>query len=298
MKSSGAEERVALPARLIFILLVLSLFFHLAGESRAFAGEEEELYLKGNTYCMQSQWDKAIENFRNLLSRYPDTKYADARFWIGYCQVERGEYTEAIDTFKSFQKKYPRDSYSAQALYKIAEVYEKYLNDYEKAIAAYNQVEKQFPESSVAQQARFNNAYIQEFANQNFPAAQSKYREVEKTSQSRRDVYPGYGEKAQQRIAFINKHSDYDYKPLKLYTQSLNLEEHGKLDKAIEGYTSMISKYPRCTLADDAAYRIIKCWEGKGVVAKVADECRKFLAGYPDSEFVPQVRVLLKKYGG
>jgi tol-pal system protein YbgF len=295
MRSINSEGRIP---RVVVILLLVALLALSMGLGKVFAGEEEELYLKGNTFCMQSQWDRAIENFRNLVSRYPDTKYADARFWIGYCQVERGEYTEAVETFKSFVQKYPRDNYAAQALYKIGEVYEKYLNDYDKAVSAYNQVERQFPESSVAQQARFNNAYIQEFANQNFSVAQSKYKEVEKTSQSRKDVYPGYGEKAQQRIAFINQHSDNGYKPLRLYTQSLNLEEHGKPDKAIEGYGSLISKYPRCSLADDSAYRMIKCWESKGVVAKVAEECRKFLASYPDSDFVPQVRLLLKRYGG
>lgn len=263
----------------------------------AYAGEEENLYSQGSSYCMQNQWDRAIESFNALLKKYPSTQFVDSHFWIAYCHAEKGNYEVAIARFRNFAQKYPRNGYAPQALYKVGEINEKYLNDYEKAILAYKDVQKKFPESPVAVQSAMNNAFIREFTNKDFPGAINEYKAMMAKLDSRPDVYSGYREMAAQRIAFITQNSDNGYNPLKIYTQSSNYEEQGKLDKAIEGYAGLILKYPQSNIADNAQFRLIKCWERKSVVPRMKEEARKFLASYPGSEFAPQVKLLIQKYG-
>ncbi|MHC9538829.1 MAG: tol-pal system YbgF family protein [Vulcanimicrobiota bacterium] len=263
----------------------------------AYAGEEENLYFQGNSYLLQNQWDRAIESFNTLLKKYPSTKHVDSSFWIAYCHAEKGNYEVAIARFRDFVQKYPRNGYAAQALYKVGEINEKYLNDYEKAILAYKDVQKKFPESPEAYKSTMNTAFIREFKEKDFPGAISDYKQMMVQSDSRPDAYSGYREMAAQRIAFITQNSDNGYKPLRIYTQSSNYEEQGKLDKAIEGYANLILKYPQSNIADNAQFRLIKCWERKSVVPRMKEEVRKFLASYPGSEFAPQVKLLLQKYG-
>gem|GEM_PF-1927658 len=279
----------------ISILVLTVCVIMLSGAAQA--GEEQDLYSQGSTYCIQNQWDRAIESFTALLKKYPSTQYEDSSFWLAYCYAEKGNYEVAIERFKAFVQKYPRNGYAAQALYKVGEINEKYLNDYEKAILAYKEVQKRFPESPAAFQSMMNKAIINEVIQQDFQSAKIAYQEVMGQSRSRKDVSPVYKEMAAQRIAFITQNSDNGYKPLKIYTQSSNYEEQGKLDKAIEGYAGLILKYPQSNIADNAQFRLIKCWERKAVVPRMREEARKFLASYPGSEFAPQVKLLLQKYG-
>jgi len=291
MKNRGEYTvRTAVSALLALAVCILLL------SGAAYAGEEENLYSQGSSYCMQNQWDRAIESFNTLLKKYPSTKFVDSHFWIAYCQAEKGSYEVAIGRFRDFAQKHPRNGYAAQALYKVGEINEKYLNDYEKAILAYKDVQKKFPESRESVQSAMNNAFIKEFKEKNFQEAINGYKQIVQ-SYSRPDVYSGYREMAAQRIAFITQNSDNGYKPLKIYTQSSNYEEQGKLDKAIEGYANLILKYPQSSLADNAQFRLIKCWERKSVVPRMKEEARKFLASYPGSEFAPQVKLLFQKYG-
>jgi len=292
MKSTG--ENAFRTGALALVVLAVCMVI-LSGAAQA--GEEEDLYSQGSSYCMQNQWDRAIDSFTTLLRKYPSTQFVDASFWIAYCQAEKGNYLVAINSFKAFVQKYPSNGYAAQALYKVGEIYEKYLNDYDKAILAYKDVQKRFPESQVAVQSMMNNAFLNEIYQQDFKSAKSAYEKVMGQTRSRQDVYPGYREMAAQRIAFITQNSDNGYKPLKIYTQAFNFEEQGKLDKAIEGYSGLILKYPQANIADNAQFRLIKLWERKSVIPRMKEEAKKFLASYPGSEFAPQVKTLMQKYG-
>ena len=286
----GSASKVLLP-----VLALLSVVMLI--QAPAFGAEEESLYIQGNSAIMQCQWDRAIEDFSELLRKYPGTRFVDASFWIGYSLNEKGDYMQAIEKFKSFAVKYPQNSYSSQALYKIGEIYEKNLSDYKKAIEAYNEVERKFPASQAAVQSIVNRSNINESLGNNFGQAQDGYGKVIRMVTERKDIYQGYKDMAQQRITFITANSDFGCKPLKIYNQAMAFEEHNRMEKAYECYTSLIATYPKSTLADNASFRIIKYWEKKGVIPKLREEGKKFLSVYPQSEFAPQVRAIMQKYG-
>jgi TolA-binding protein len=280
---------------LLLVLALLSMVMLI--RAPAFAAEEESLYIQGNASIMQCQWDKAIEDFSELLRKYPGTRFVDASFWIGYCLNEKGNYMQAIEKFRSFATKYPQNSYSSQALYKIGEIYEKNLSDYNKAIDAYNVVERKFPASQAAVQSIVNRSNLTESLGNNFGQAQDGYGKVIRMVTERKDIYQGYKDMAQQRVTFITANSDFGYKPLKIYNQAMAFEEHNRMEKAYECYIALIGTYPKSTLADNSSFRIVKYWEKKGLIPKVKEEGKKFLSTYPQSEFAPQVRAILQKYG-
>lgn len=275
--------------------VVLICFIMLTGF--VLADEEGDLYLQGSLYCQQLQYDKAIDVFQKLVGKYPSTRFLDSYFWIGYCQQQSGNYQQAIQTYRMFASRYPQSGYAAEALYKIGEIYEKNLNDYDKAIVAYSEVGKSFPRSQVEVKSLVRTANIQELVKKDFLGAKQSYQRVNELVSDNKNVYSGYKEKSRERIAFIQENSDNGYQPLKLYTQSLAFEEQGNIEKALEGYNSILKKYPKSALVDDASFRIIKCWEKKGVIPKVKEEGRNFIKSYPGSEYAPQVQTIIQKYG-
>lgn len=279
----------------ILCCAVLIWFIQFAGS--AWAAEDKELFDKGSTYSLRGQWDKAIDCYRRLVSQYPTSRHAEeAQFWIGFCQQQSGDYSPAIQTFRTFAARYPTSSYAPQALYRMGEIYENNLNEYDKAIVVYGAVGSQYPASPEAAPSLNRKATIEEQVQNNFKGARQTYQRVLSMAESKKDMYPEYEISARDRIAFIQENSDNGYKPLKIYTRALSLEESGAIDKAIEGYCSIVKKYPKSSLVDDASFRMIKCWERKGVITKVREEGWHFLSAFPTSKYAPQVRLLLQIY--
>ena len=283
-----------LRASVLFCVVLLCFALTMRAAS---AGEDEKLYNQGSVFCMQGQWDRAIECFSKVVTQYPSAPFAEpSYFWLGYSRQQSGDYSQAVQTLKAFAAKYPQSKYAPEALYKVGEIYDKNLNSNQKAIAAYSEVENRYPSSQQAIKSLLNKAKNQELKANDFYGAQQSYSRAITLANENKSVYQGDKEKAQERLNFIQRHSDNDYKPLTLYTQAVTAEESGNIDRAIEGYRAIVNSYRRSSLVDDAAFRKIKCWERKGVIMKVKEESRSFLSNFPKSSYIPQVKSLLRSY--
>ena len=103
-------------------------------------------YLEGMAYYNQipdvnhdlDRADKAIEVFNTVVTKYPDSEYAsDARYKMGVARdqlagkemtvgryyLNRGEYTAAINRFRTVLAKYQTTRQSEEALERLAEAY-------------------------------------------------------------------------------------------------------------------------------------------------------------------------------
>ena len=103
-------------------------------------------YIEGMSYYNQipdvnhdlDRADKAIEVFTTVVSKYPDSEYAgDARYKIGVARdqlagkemtvgryyLNRGEYTAAINRFRTVLAKYQTTRQSEEALERLTEAY-------------------------------------------------------------------------------------------------------------------------------------------------------------------------------
>ena len=69
---------------------------------------EYDLYQRGLQVYNTRRYDDAIEIFSDLLQQYPSGKYQDnSQYWIGECYYAKGEFAQAISSFKtvlSYQK--------------------------------------------------------------------------------------------------------------------------------------------------------------------------------------------------
>jgi TolA-binding protein len=276
-------------------LMLLVFLFSLGGQGFCQEQEETRLYQQGSKYCMDSKWSAAAVSFERLLSRHPATRYADARFWLGYSYVEMEKFKEGIDTLERFAREHPSNSYAAQALYKVGEVYEKRLKDYDSALQAYDRVVNTYPGNTAAMPAVKNQAMIysqQKFdyskAIERFERSKSLAQEQGISSQS------GYFQKADQRIRFIRENSDYGYEPLKIFSMGMNKEEDRRWNEAVGIYETLLRKYPKANIADDAEYRLISCLVSLNRKGEAAERARAFLEKYARSPHSGKIRAILQ----
>lgn len=285
------------------LLLVLSLFFLFTSVTPCFAGNdsEEDLWQKGNAYCLQAKWKEAIDTLQDLLKKYPATRFIEAHFWIGYSNIELGRYGKGINDLKDFAKKYPDNSYTPQALFKVGEIYETKLKQYDRALAVYNEIINRYPQAQASVPAAQNQAIIYERRKKDYKQAEQALNKSKKMAVAQ-SMTPDniYMTRANSRIRFISENSDYNYIPLSLFTDGLNMEEDRRWAEAANIYLKVLAKYPSSKIADDALYHRITCLFQMKKNKDVISDSEKFLKDYPNSPFLPNVRSIMEqaKRGG
>jgi tetratricopeptide (TPR) repeat protein len=74
------------------------------------------MLLKGQVYLQLSEIDRAYDIFSKLMSEYPKTERAlEASFFIGYCNMLRSKYKEAIEALNRIVGDCPQSSYANKA---------------------------------------------------------------------------------------------------------------------------------------------------------------------------------------
>lgn len=271
----------------LILLFLCTSTFSAAAQSK----EERRLYRKGAGYTLNSHWDKAINTFGKLLSKYPDTRYTDSHFWIGYSYSEIGKYNKAITRLQSFAKEYPSSSYAPQALYRVGEIYEKKMKDYDKALQAYDRVINRYPKANAALPAAQNQAAITAQRKYKYDQAIERYQRAKSIAKKQSlSVSREYERKADRRIRFIKANSDHNYEPLRLFSIGVNKEEKKKWNEALGIYDALLNKYPDANISDDAAYRAILCLMRMGNRLKAYERSKQFLKKYPESPYTGKVK--------
>ncbi len=244
---------------------------------------------------MKAQWKDAIEEFKYLLKKYPATRFEDARFWVGHSYIELKKYQEGIKWLMQFYKMYPNNSYAPQALFEVGQAYER-LGKYDKAISTYNKVASLYPSNAVSLSATHNEASI--YAQRKFEYNKAimtlkKAKSLAKIQGMSPDS--PYISMAEKRIKFIEENSDYQYKPLQLFSKGLNYEERGNWQKALYTYQYVLKKYPDSKISDDAFYRVIQCYLRLNKWEIAREKAKYFLNKYPSSPYINKVKRLYKK---
>lgn len=286
---------VRLQTMFAFVLLFA---FLLITPCPAFAAEdsEEDLWQKGNAYCLQAKWKEAINTLQTLLEKYPATRFIEAHFWIGYSNIELGKYSKGINELRDFAGKYPGNSYTPQALFKVGEIYESKLKQYDKALSVYNEIIDRYPQTQASVPAAQNQAVIYERRKKDYKQAEQALNKSKQMavaqSMSADNIYMT---RANSRIRFISENSDYNYLPLSMFTDGVNLEEEKKWGEASNIHLKIVTKYPKANIADDALYHRIICLLNMKKNKEVLAESEKFLKSYPKSPYLQNVRAMMEK---
>ena len=100
----------------------------------------QALYKSGET-------NAAINEFRNLQQKFPDSKYAESSlFTVGFIKFQEGEFKEAIDDFRYVLQIYKNSALKPVVFYSIGDAYFN-LGIYDSAIVNYRNVLTKYPSS-------------------------------------------------------------------------------------------------------------------------------------------------------
>ncbi|MBD3290660.1 GWxTD domain-containing protein [candidate division KSB1 bacterium] len=109
--------------------MVLIMIF-LAGADITQADEDFKLYKKAKKETFNKKWDAAIENYRELMMKYPDSRYADdAHFWISYVFENKGELLKAFDEYQAMIVKSPSSVWVDDALIHQISIAEEFVKN-------------------------------------------------------------------------------------------------------------------------------------------------------------------------
>ena len=103
----------------------------------------QALYKSGET-------NSAINEFRNLQQKFPDSKYAEsALFTVGFIKFQEGEFKDAITDFRYVLQIYKKSALAPVVFYSIGDAYFN-LGMYDSAIVNYRNVLTKYPSSEYA----------------------------------------------------------------------------------------------------------------------------------------------------
>ncbi len=109
------------------------------------------------------------------------TKTAEGYWESGSALFDVENYDRAIDEFQNIINYYPDSEEALKAVFFIAEIYKNNIKDYEKAIEKYRQIEKNYPDSDKAPNALFMIGYIYANEMENYNEAKKAYQHFIKT---------------------------------------------------------------------------------------------------------------------
>ena len=130
----------------------------------------DELFQQAASYQKQNKVDRAIEEFQNLLRKYPTAPNAsEAQYQIGLIFEERKDYDKAVEAYKKVTENYPQSERAdavTERLFKIGNLYmtgEKakiaglsIKSGLPKAVDIFEHIVKTAPYNTYGDQAQFN----------------------------------------------------------------------------------------------------------------------------------------------
>lgn len=116
--------------------------------------DPHQLYNNAFTHFKTGQFGKALMEFEEFVSRFPEHNLSDnAQYWIGEVYYSQKDYNRALHEFQKVLDLYPLGNKFPDAMLKIGFSYEE-LREYQKALEQFQKVVERFPDSDAAIKAR------------------------------------------------------------------------------------------------------------------------------------------------
>lgn len=117
------------------------------------ASPEQTIYQQGFALIKSKQYDRALTQFKEYISKYPQGHYAvNAHFWMGEINYLQGKHAAAKKSFEIVVKNYPKDQKIPDAMLKLA-IIATDNGQKQKAEEMLVQIQKQYPGTTAARLA-------------------------------------------------------------------------------------------------------------------------------------------------
>jgi len=187
------------------------------------ANNDKFLFDGGIIYYDSGEYANALTAFKQLISDYPNSKYADdAQYYIGYINEKKlGYYIQALLEYQELIDNYPNSPYTDDAQLGIGNCY--YVTyDFSHAIEAYQKVIDEYPQTSLAPLAQY---YI---------------------GHSYRRLF-NYNRAVLEYAKIINNYPESDYVASAQYYIAYSYYEDYNYNQAILEFQAVIDNYPDST---------------------------------------------------
>lgn len=114
---------------------------------------EQGLYQQAFSLLKSKQYDRALTQFKEYITKYPKGNYAvNAHFWMGEINYLQGKHSAAKKSFETVVKNYPKDKKIPDAMLKLA-VIATDTGHKSQAEEMLGQIQKQYPGTTAAKLA-------------------------------------------------------------------------------------------------------------------------------------------------
>ncbi|OQX96123.1 hypothetical protein B6I21_01865 [candidate division KSB1 bacterium 4572_119] len=145
---------------------IISLILILVGcflVSSAEAQDGFQLYYKAKKQMHLKEYDQALETFKLLMVKFPESKYLDdAQFWTGYVNGKQKKYSESFRLYEDLKKNYPNSPWVDDAEIQQIDVAEKLANRGEKPYLDYLVKKLNSPDKTIKYQASMSLAKLRD----------------------------------------------------------------------------------------------------------------------------------------
>ena len=240
--------------RLLLILVALALLPAAACSLRQ-KPTGENYYAQGQLNFATKEYKAAIENYQNVIDKYPFSPYAeDAEMKIGLAYYQQKDYAEAIGALDDFQRMHPTSKNLELVTYYIGLSYYDQIGredqdqgKTEAALKRFQELEQRFPEGDFAQLAHDKVLVCREmlarnqmivgnyyYKRANFRAAESRFAEL------------------------LQKYPETPVAPDALYELGISLEKEGKRYSAAQAFAAVKKHFPDSGYAKKAQTELAK----------------------------------------
>lgn len=215
----------------------------------------EDYYAQGQLNFATKEYKAAIENYQQLIDKYPFSPYAeDAEMKIGLAYYQQKDYAEAIGALDDFERMHPTSKNLELVTYYIGLSYYDQIGredqDQGKTTAAlkrFQELEQRFPEGDFAELAHDKVLVCREmlarnqmivgnyyYKRANFRAAESRFAEL------------------------LQKYPETPVAPDALYELGISLEKEGKRYSAAQAFAAVKKHFPDSNYAKRAQAELNK----------------------------------------
>ncbi|UCH82730.1 MAG: tetratricopeptide repeat protein [Candidatus Latescibacterota bacterium] len=218
-------------------------------------------YLKSYARVLvdKGDYDRALNIIGEFNSIVLDpTETAEVRLLEGRALAGKESYEPAMDVFNTVVTSFPRSMYSAEAYFRLGEIYQDKLDSLQVAQSQYDRVGQQYANSPYAGEALKRSISI------------SKYMRLQES------IAAG-GAEGSAAVQF-------DLAEIQLF-------QFNNYEKALEGYRKVLDDFPDSDLAPKAAYAIAYIYDDRLEDREQARQAYEFLMNrYPGSQQAEQAR--------
>lgn len=219
----------------------------------------------------------------------------EALYIKGEKMVGAGEYEDAADIFRSIHKKHSDFHLAPQALFRLAEVLNHYLERYHEAILTYLTIEKDYPETEQARKAQEEVAEIYKHRLQDYGRAIVAYQKVldsgisdgDRIQYEVADSYFRLNNFEQARIEFeslLQNHADSALLAEVQYRIAVAYSLDGESEEAEKAFRATIEKWDESPYAIEARFGLATVLEERDELRAALQILEELKGIYPNAE--------------